>query len=129
MGCRKKLRELRRSYEILNSHESFHITTLVKASKQAKQDKAVCSEDSAGHALTPTAMLQLPFHMSRLLLSYMVTKCDKATTGVPSLGTYHKKKSVSKKVKLTVCLKGLSNSQHALKGGWGSKYSKSGHVN
>jgi len=97
MGCRKKLRELRRSYEILNSHESFHITTLVKASKQAKQDKAVCSEDSAGHALTPTAMLQLPFHMSRLLLSYMVTKCDKATTGVPSLGTYHKKKVSQKK--------------------------------
>ena len=36
MGCPKKLRELRRSYEILNSHESFHITTLVKASRRSK---------------------------------------------------------------------------------------------
>jgi hypothetical protein len=33
MGSRRKLRELRRSYEILNSHESFHITTVVNAGK------------------------------------------------------------------------------------------------
>jgi len=59
----------------------------------------------------------------------MVTKCDKATTGVPSLGTYHKKKLVSKKAKLTVSLKGLSIFQHSLKRGGGNKYSKSGHVN
>lgn len=36
MGCRKKLRELRGSYEILNAHESFHITTLVNASRRSK---------------------------------------------------------------------------------------------
>lgn len=119
MGCRKKLRELRRSYEILNSHESFHITTLVKASKQAKQDKAVCSEDSAGHALTPTAMLQLPFHMSRLLLSYMVTKCDKATTGVPSLGTYHKKKKCLEKSKINSLFKRTFKLSACFKGGVG----------
>jgi len=49
----------------------------------------------------------------------MVTKCDKATTGVPSLGTYHKINCLKKKkkVKLTDSLKGLSIFQHALKGG------------
>jgi hypothetical protein len=31
MASRKKLRELKRTYEILNSHESFHITTVVNA--------------------------------------------------------------------------------------------------
>jgi len=54
----------------------------------------------------------------------MVTKCDKATTGVPSLGTYHKKKLVSKKAKLTVSLKGLSIFQHSLKRGGGEKIFK-----
>jgi hypothetical protein len=34
-GDRKKLRELRRSYEILNSQESFHITAAVNAGRQA----------------------------------------------------------------------------------------------
>lgn len=53
MGGRKKLRELRRSYEFLNSYESFHVTTAVNAGRPSK----ACSEDSNGHALTPTAIL------------------------------------------------------------------------
>jgi len=46
----------------------------------------------------------------------MVTKCDKATTGVPTLGTYHKKTCL-KKVILTVSLTGRSVFQLALNGG------------
>lgn len=36
MGDPKKLRELRGSYEILNSHERIHITTQVNANKPSK---------------------------------------------------------------------------------------------
>jgi hypothetical protein len=60
MGGRKKLRELRGSYEFLNSYESFHVTTAVNAGRPSK----TCSEDSNGHALTPTAILHSPLPLS-----------------------------------------------------------------
>jgi hypothetical protein len=46
MGGRKKLRELRRSYEILNSQESFHITVLVNANKPSSKKRQYVQKTS-----------------------------------------------------------------------------------
>jgi hypothetical protein len=58
----------------------------------------------------------------------MVTKCDKATTGVPTLGTYHKKILLKKKIKIESLCKENVNLSACLTVGQ-SKYSNSEHVN